>query len=213
MLCVLLSCPANRDSYSFPVSNMATTTASEEAQAQNEPLFTGSCFCRAVSFTLSDLPTKAYLCHCLDCRRFSASSFAYNASFARSALKLALTKPQEVVFASPPSMDAGKRRYDTGDAEVGGAERRGNNAEGARDGVLSTFGDETTGMLKFCSICGTRLLLYCGNSNDSMRDQVIVPVGAIDGSERDERLRPVAEGWCRRREEWMPDMRGTEVFQ
>lgn len=46
-----------------------------------------------------------------------------------------------------------------------------------------------------------------------MKDQVIVPVGAIDGSEKDERLRPSAEGFCKRKEAWMAKMDGTAEFE
>lgn len=45
-----------------------------------------------------------------------------------------------------------------------------------------------------------------------MQDKVIVPVGVIDGSHNDERLKPEAEGWCKRRESWMPGMKGTTEF-
>ena len=190
-----------RQAYPFlDLFSMETSTAKcgQEGAMGSEFLFTGSCFCKAISFTLSASPIRPYICHCLDCRRFSASSFAYNASFPRSALTLIFTSPLDT---------AGKEQ---GDETHDSAESQPLAKHGAS--ILSTFGNETTGMQKFCSICGTRLLLYCGSSNVDMRDQVVVPVGAIDGSEKDERLRPVAEGWCKRREGWMPDMKGTEVF-
>lgn len=48
---------------------------------------------------------------------------------------------------------------------------------------------------------------------ESMRGQVIVAVGTIEGSEEDGRLRPVAEGWCRRREGWLRGVDGAEGFR
>ena len=43
---------------------------------------------------------------------------------------------------------------------------------------------------------------------ESMRGIVIVPVGAIVGSEADSRLKPGSEGFVKRREAWMGGMEG-----
>ena len=40
-----------------------------------------------------------------------------------------------------------------------------------------------------------------------------MPVGAIDGSEVDERFKPGKEFFCKRREGWMKDMEGTSVAE
>ena len=81
------------------------------------------------------------------------------------------------------------------------------------DGVLSNFGGLSSGRSQFCRLCGTRLFLYCKISVADMRDQVVVPVGAIDGSHEDERLRGIGEGWCKGRESWMPEVRDTKIFE
>ncbi|KAK5945837.1 hypothetical protein PMZ80_003045 [Knufia obscura] len=182
---------------------MATiiNSTGEQDQTEDNVLFTGSCFCRAVTFTLSELPMKAYLCHCLNCRRSTGSSFAYNAAFPRSALKLSFQKPARTAFASPTATGSEDARGDAAD-----------DSTAIDESVISTFGVKASGMRKFCSLCGTRLLIYVREEVAVMQDKVIIPVGVIDGSEKDERLRPTAEAFCERREEWMPDMRGTEAF-
>jgi hypothetical protein len=174
------------------------------SKSDNTPLFTGSCFCKAVHLRISSLPTAAYICHCHDCRRFCGSSFAHNACFPKSSLNITFSTPKGAAFASPPTTPAETgvkdRSYDVTDPSE---------AANGKD-VLSSFGTAETGQTKFCSICGVRVLLTCGSGNVQMRETVIVPVGVIDGSETDERLAPTFENYCRRREIWMPQMKGTK---
>lgn len=65
------------------------------------------------------------------------------------------------------------------------------------------------GSAHFCSKCGSKLLLYVPEKIEFMKGLVIVPVGAIDGSEEDARLKPRKEFFCKRREGWMVGMVGT----
>ena len=137
---------------------------------------TGRCFCGSITYTLSAPPAPplwSYLCHCLDCRRFSGTSFAHNATFDDSALKIRTS------------------------------------AADSLDQVLSTFGEEKTGTRQFCRKCGSPLFLRTGEKIENMIGKVIVAVGTIEGSEKDERLKPGAEGWCKRREAWMGKAEGA----
>ena len=68
---------------------------------------------------------------------------------------------------------------------------------------------EEEGNAVFCGKCGSHMMYHVPLKVEGMNGLVIVPVGVIDGSEGDERLRPGAEGWCRRREAWMGKMEGT----
>ena len=151
----------------------------QEQPAKPKPIdaehpLTGRCFCGAITYSLASPPLWSYLCHCLDCRRFSGTSFAYNATLDNAALKILTPRPESI------------------------------------DHVLSTFGDKANGMRQFCSKCGSPLFMTTGEKIESMEDKVIIAVGTIDGSEKDERLKPVAEGWCKRRETWLCKAEGTE---
>ncbi|MBA7495509.1 hypothetical protein ES702_06096 [subsurface metagenome] len=88
----------------------------------------------------------------------------------------------------------------------------GQSTKDGTDSVLSTFGDLESGRRQFCRICGTGLFLFAKVPGEE-DDQVIVQVGAVDDSYQDERLRPMEEGFCKRRESWMPDMKGTKVLE
>ena len=57
------------------------------------------------------------------------------------------------------------------------------------------------------------MMLLVRRGNKAMEGSVIVPIGMIEGSERDERLRPGLEFFCKRREGWMPGMQGTKEYQ
>ncbi len=76
-------------------------------------------------------------------------------------------------------------------------------------GLMSVLGDKISGGVLLCARCGTKLIIYVPARVTSMKGEVIVPVGVIDGSERDERLRPRMEGFVGRREVWMGKMEGT----
>jgi hypothetical protein len=52
-----------------------------------------------------------------------------------------------------------------------------------------------------------------GADKEWLRDKVIVAVGTIVGSEKDERFKPTMEGWCKRREDWMKDMVGLKQLE
>ena len=149
-------------------------TASAEAPISSENPLTGRCFCGSMTYTLSALPLWSYICHCLDCRRFSGTSFAYNATFEGSALTI-LT----------PSADT-------------------------LDQVLSTFGDGANGKRQFCSKCGSPLFMTTGEKIQDMIGKIIIAMGTVDGSEKDERFKPIAEGWCKRREAWMSKAEGAK---
>lgn len=47
---------------------------------------TGGCQCGAVRYQVSAAPLQLYVCHCLECRRQSASAFGISAIFPRRAL-------------------------------------------------------------------------------------------------------------------------------
>jgi hypothetical protein len=52
--------------------------------------FTGRCFCGAITYHVTqDHPLRSYICHCIDCRQSSGSSFAHNALFNDEALAIA----------------------------------------------------------------------------------------------------------------------------
>lgn len=156
-------------------------------ETQEQALFTGACFCKALNFTLSSLPSKSYLCHCLDCRRITGTSFAHNMLFPFSSLNIttSATREDQKTLSTKPDVDS----------------------------VLSTFGDVKSGRIQFCKICGSRLFLFPPGGAGEKVDFVVVTAGSIDGSHEDERLKPTDEGFCKRREAWMPDMRETKVLQ
>lgn len=79
--------------------------------------------------------------------------------------------------------------------------------------ALRTFGEEDDTHRKFCSLCGTRLLIYFKPSIETMKGKLSVPVGVIEDSWQDRRFKPTHEGYCARREEWMPDMEGTILLE
>ena len=54
--------------------------------------------------------------------------------------------------------------------------------------------------------------MYVPGKIEFMRGKVIVPVGCIDGSEKDPRLAPGSEGWCKRREGWLARVEGAREF-
>lgn len=184
-----------------------------------DTIFTGQCFCRAISFSVLSLPSKSYLCHCIDCQRFSGSAFAHNASFDASSVKISVnnearigwktTKTSSVVDITS-NLNLIQGGDDKDSARDCMEEAQGQSLSTTRlANVLSTFGNETTGRQQFCRICGTRLFLYCKKSMVSMRNRVVIPVGVIVNSHADDRLKPTAEAWSHRKVRWMPD--GPEV--
>lgn len=168
-------------------SGISQPTADESSMEQ-APLFTGACFCKAITFTLSSLPLKSYICHCLDCRRLTGTSFAHNIAFPFPSLTVS-TRPS-----AKQSTDNSSASPNTNDA-------------------LSTFGNPESGRRQFCGLCGTGLFLFKKLSPGEECEVVIVQAGAIDGSHDDERLRPVEEGFCKRRESWMLDMQEMKAFE
>lgn len=178
-----------KDDYSNePAPAVRDQAAAEDSAIDpDQPLFNGACYCGAITFKLSSLPIKSYLCHCLDCRRITGTSFAHNVPFLFSSLTISTRAGTE----------------STGDPSI----------KPDVDSVLSTFGDVETGRLQFCKICGTRLFLLMGVRGGGKPERVVIPAGVIDGSHEDERLRPTAEGFCKRREAWMPDMKETKLFE
>lgn len=81
------------------------------------------------------------------------------------------------------------------------------------DSVLTSFGDEETGMKQFCKICGSPLFLLCGKGAQGMEGKMLVTVGSVEGSERSEELRPRNEGFVMRREGWMKSVEGAKEFE
>ncbi|KAI5887000.1 uncharacterized protein SCHCODRAFT_02640472 [Schizophyllum commune H4-8] len=55
---------------------------------------TGSCLCGAVRFTFFGKPTATCLCHCLDCRKISGSTYSTNAMFPIDAVTLTSGTPK-----------------------------------------------------------------------------------------------------------------------
>jgi hypothetical protein len=66
---------------------------------------TATCSCEAVQLVATGKPVRVGVCHCLACQRRSGSAFAYQARFARDAVRTS-GEPCEYVRFS----DAGERR-------------------------------------------------------------------------------------------------------
>ena len=132
----------------------------------------GHCFCNAIEYTISAPPLNVYICHCLDCRRFSGTAFCHNALFDEAALKI-LQPPKDEL-----------------------------------DQALTMFGDKENGYRQFCAKCGSPLFMTAGG----MPGKIIVAVGTVDGSEKDERFKPAAQGWCKRRDGWLGPVEGGSEF-
>ncbi|KXJ89208.1 Mss4-like protein [Microdochium bolleyi] len=175
-----------------------TSTPSVSTIAASDAAYKGQCFCGAITFTIvtavGDPPIKAYLCHCLDCQRFSGSSFAHNATFSAADVHITLGAEE--------TLQAWKAKR---------ASRSASAAEVPQlDDVLSTYGNDAEGRIQFCGVCGTRLFLYCRAGIREMRDKVVVPVGVIEDSYQDVRLAPSMEGWVKRKACWMPEDLGLK---
>ena len=54
----------------------------------------GGCQCSAVRFTISEPPLALYICHCLECRKQSASAFGMSLEIPRTALALTCGSPR-----------------------------------------------------------------------------------------------------------------------
>lgn len=80
------------------------------------------------------------------------------------------------------------------------------------DKQMSTYGNIEEGSKRFCGRCGSPLFLTPPLKMESMRGKVLVCVGTVDGGETREELRPVAEGFCKRREGWLKEVEGAEEF-
>jgi len=55
--------------------------------AQSPPL-TGGCQCGAVRYEITNPPRALFVCHCLECRKQSASAFGITVSVAREAFRI-----------------------------------------------------------------------------------------------------------------------------
>ncbi|KAH7026338.1 uncharacterized protein B0I36DRAFT_330427 [Microdochium trichocladiopsis] len=182
----------------------AAAAAATATTVMNGP-FKGRCICGALTFTIDPAegaPLAAYLCHCLDCQRFSGSAFAHNATFRVADLT--------VEVAAGPEGAAVQQDGDGNDDTGAGS---GSEIGGKQKGVpledqLSTYGDDVEGRMQFCRTCGTRLLLFCPAGSSSMRDKVVVPVGVLEGGFEDGRLAPAMEGWLKRKACWL---RGVDL--
>jgi hypothetical protein len=53
-----------------------------------DPARTGSCFCGAVRYRLTQAPMFVHCCHCRDCQKQTGGAFAINALIERSCLQL-----------------------------------------------------------------------------------------------------------------------------
>ncbi len=58
----------------------------------------GSCFCRAIRYTLLAPPMFTHCCHCLDCQRQTGSALAINAIVEASNIELTAGKPRRVTM-------------------------------------------------------------------------------------------------------------------
>lgn len=189
--------------------------------AEEEPLFHGRCFCNALSLTIYSPPTKVYLCHCTDCQRLTGSVFAHNASFPTSAIHVEV-HGQALRGWKPPANDKGHGMVDTrellkltnstgagtsndDDDTQPAPTSRGAAASLEVADVLRTFGTTSTGTQEFCGACGTRMFVRCRKGIKNMRGQTVVPVGVIDGSGEDERLRPRGENRGESRVDWLSE--------
>jgi len=56
---------------------------------------TGGCQCGAIRFELSGEPVTVYACHCLECRKQSASAFGISTIYSRADLHVTLGKPKQ----------------------------------------------------------------------------------------------------------------------
>lgn len=64
-------------------------------------MLTGRCQCGAVRFEIDGAPRGLYVCHCLECRRQSASAFGISVDVAEEALRLTQGEPQSWARPTP----------------------------------------------------------------------------------------------------------------
>ena len=59
-----------------------------------ERVLEGGCQCGAVRYAVTGAPEAIYVCHCLECRKQSASAFGISVSVPRTALRLTRGTPR-----------------------------------------------------------------------------------------------------------------------
>jgi len=59
-------------------------------------MITGGCRCGEIEFSCSEKPHFVSTCHCMDCQKFSGSSFINWALFKRGALSINQGQPKEI---------------------------------------------------------------------------------------------------------------------
>src|SRR5690606_12731948 len=64
------------------------------AGTAQEPVLTGGCQCGAVGYEITGAPRALYVCHCLECRRQSASAFGISVMVRSADLRLVAGEPR-----------------------------------------------------------------------------------------------------------------------
>ncbi|EXJ55951.1 hypothetical protein A1O7_08882 [Cladophialophora yegresii CBS 114405] len=127
----------------------------------------GRCQCGAVKFrTPNDKPVKWFICHCLECRRQSASAFGISAIF-----------PNFDLLAQNPGAGTGPG---TGSADST------NDANSYENDLIGTYthSNTTSGRAKrcyFCKKCGTRIMNLSVVPGNGAGGWVAVKGGCLEG--------------------------------
>ncbi|MEM6423293.1 MAG: GFA family protein, partial [Pseudomonadota bacterium] len=58
------------------------------SETASAPLFTGRCYCGAITLEATAAPLTAAYCHCADCRRWTGAPVAAFAAFAADTVRL-----------------------------------------------------------------------------------------------------------------------------
>ncbi|KAF2187136.1 glutathione-dependent formaldehyde-activating enzyme [Zopfia rhizophila CBS 207.26] len=83
--------------------------------SQSEPSLTGSCFCRHIKYTLTDIPFNALLCHCDNCGRTSGVGFIANSFYLKN---MSHSIPASTTLTSKPSIATKFQRDNTDSGTV-----------------------------------------------------------------------------------------------
>ena len=80
------------------------------SENSNASFLIGECYCRAVSYTVTDAFAYALNCHCSNCRRTTGSAFKPFAGISRDELSLVRGDEHLMIFGDPAGHDAHCRR-------------------------------------------------------------------------------------------------------
>jgi hypothetical protein len=134
----------------------------------------GRCQCGAVKFrTPSDQPVKWFICHCLECRRQSASAFGISAVFPNF----------DLLAQNPGTADTGAETEAGRTDSTADATSRANRHENDLIGTY-THSNTNSGRQKrcyFCKKCGTRIMNLNVVPDDDRAGWVAVKGGCLEG--------------------------------